>query len=79
MEDLKRERIGSLLERFRQYRIGTNRLSHGDEVELNQVGDFVGHNDTFLTLDRLLDAHLASVSVPGNPCMTHLQRSTQTF
>ena len=50
--------MGSLLERFRQYCIGTNCLSHSDEVELHQIGDFVSHNNPLLTLDCLLDSHL---------------------
>ena len=75
----KGERIGSLLKSFRQYCIGPYGLSHGDEVELDQVGDFVSHDDAFLALDRLLDSHLPSAKDIGESCMTHLERSTQTF
>ena len=71
--------MGSLLERFRQYCIGSNRLSHGKEVELNQIGNFVSHNNPFLALDRLLDPHLSSAKYPMAFGVTYLERSTQTF
>jgi hypothetical protein len=48
----------SLLDRLAEQRVLPNGLAHGDEVELEQVGDPVGHDDTFLALDGLLDAEL---------------------
>ena len=47
-----------LLKRLCQHCIGAYRLAHRDEVELNKIGDLVGHDDAFLALDSLLNPHL---------------------
>ena len=46
------------MKRLCQHCIGAYRLSHRDEVELNKIGDLVGHDDAFLALDSLLNPHL---------------------
>lgn len=48
----------SLLDCLAEQRVLPDGLAHGDEVELEQVGDPIGHDDAFLAVDGLLDAEL---------------------
>jgi hypothetical protein len=65
-----------LLKSVGQSSVWPDRLSHGDEVELNEIGDLVSHDQTFLTLDSLLYTHLhiSIISSIRDPTKTYLQR-----
>src|SRR5687768_7359157 len=50
--------FGSLFECFAELGVGTDGSSHGDQVELQEVRDLIGHDDAFLRFDGMLNAHL---------------------